>query len=118
MVPLPRHASIGRIPITDLLPENRIQTLIERTRKGREEILTLEEVNSACHASAAAVEYLLEAVVRDKKRALSCVASLQGEYGIDSILMGVPIIIGTTEVECVPERTVKALEREAMRGVG
>ena len=52
------------------------------------------------------------------ERVLSYIASLQGEYGIDSILMGVPIIIGTTEVECVPERTVKALEREAMRGVG
>lgn len=117
MVPLPRHASIGRIPITDLLSADRIQALIERTRKAREEILALEKVSSTCSASAAAAEHLIEAMVRNE-RVLSYIASLQGEYGIDSILMGVPIIIGTTEVECVPERTVKALEREAMRGVG
>ena len=117
MVPLPRHASIGRIPITDLLSADRIQALIERTRKAREEILALEKVSSTCSASAAAAEHLIEAMVRNE-RVLSYIASLQGEYGIDSILMGVPIIIGTTEVECVLERTVKALEREAMRGVG
>ena len=118
MVPLPRHASIGRIPITDLLSADRIQALIERTRKAREEILALEKVSSTCSASAAAAEHLIEAVVREKTRVLSRVASLQGEYGIDGILMGLPIIIGATGVARVLERTVKALEREAMRGVG
>ncbi len=94
MVPLPQHASVGGIPITDLLSADRIQALIERTRKGGEEILALEKVSSAYYAPAAAVEHMVEAVVRDKKRVLPCVAYLQGEYGIDDIFMGVPVIIG------------------------
>ncbi|GMV50837.1 MAG: hypothetical protein AMXMBFR67_23800 [Nitrospira sp.] len=89
--------------------------LIERTRKGWEEILALEKVSSACSASSAAVEHLVEAVVREKTRVLSRIASLQGEYGIDGILMGVPIIIEATGVERVLERTVKTLEREAIQ---
>lgn len=115
MVPLPRHASVGGIPITDLLSADRSQALIERTRKGGEEILALEKVSSAYYAPAAAVEHMVEAVVRDKKRVLPCVAYLQGEYGIDGIFMGVPVIVGAGGVERVLELKVNALEQEAIR---
>lgn len=115
MVPLPRHASVGGIPITDLLLADRIQALIERTRKGGEEILGLQKVSSAYYAPAAAVEQMVEAIVRDKKRVLPCVAHLQGEYGIDDIFMGVPVIIGAGGVERVLELKVNAMELEAIR---
>lgn len=115
MVPLPRHASVGGIPITDLLSEDRIRALIERTRKGGEEILSLEKVSSAYYAPAAAVEHMVEAVVRDKKRVLPCIAYLQGEYGIDGICMGVPVILGGSGVERVLELNVNAMELEAIR---
>lgn len=115
MVPLPRHASVGGIPITDLLSADRIQALIERTRKGGEEILGLQKVSSAYYAPAAAVEQMVEAIVRDKKRVLPCVAHLQGEYGIDDIFMGVPVIIGAGGVERVLELKVNAMELEAIR---
>ncbi len=115
MVPLPRHASVGGIPLTDLLPEDRIQALIERTRKGGEEILGLQKVSSAYYAPAAAVELMVEAVLRDKKRVLPCVAYLQGEYGIEGLFMGVPVIIGAGGVERVLELKVNAMELEAIR---
>jgi malate dehydrogenase len=115
MVPRPRHASVGGIPITDLLPEDRITALIERTRKGGEEILSLEKVSSAYYAPAAAVEQMVEAIVRDKKRVLPCVAYLQGEYGINGIFMGVPVILGGSGVERVLELNVNAMELEAIR---
>lgn len=115
MVPLPRHASVGGIPLTDLLSDGRIQALIERTRKGGEEILALEKVSSAYYAPAAAVELMVEAVLRDKKRVLPCVAYLQGEYGIEGLFMGVPVIIGAGGVERVLELKVNAMELEAIR---
>ncbi len=115
MVPLLRHASVSGIPITDRLSIYRIQALIERTRMGREEILALEKVISACSASAAAVEHLVEAGDREEKRVLSRVVSLEGAYGIDGILTGVPSMIGATGVERVLERTVNALEQEVIQ---
>jgi len=88
---------------------------VERTRKGGEEILSLQKVSSAYFAPAAAVQQMVEAVVRDKKRVLPCVAYLRGEYGIDGIFMGVPVILGAGGVERVLELNVNAKELEAIR---
>ncbi len=115
MVPLPRHASVSGIPITELLPEERIHALIERTRHGGAEILALQKVGSAFYAPAAAVEQMVEAVVRDKKRVLPCVAYLQGEYGIDGIFMGVPVLLGAGGVERVLELTLTPDEQDALK---
>jgi malate dehydrogenase len=115
MVPLPRHASVGGIPITDLLPDDRIKALMERTRTGGAEILSLKKVSSAYYAPAAAIEQMVEAVVRDKKRVLPCVAYLQGEYGINGIFMGVPVIIGRSGVERILELKLNPAELEAIR---
>ncbi|MGQ0695590.1 MAG: malate dehydrogenase [Nitrospiraceae bacterium] len=115
MVPLPRHASVSGIPITDLLSEARIHALIERTRHGGAEILSLQKVSSAFYAPAAAIEQMVEAIVRDKKRVLPCVAYLQGEYGIHGIFMGVPVLLGAKGVEQVLELKLNAAELEALR---
>lgn len=115
MVPLPRHASVSGIPITDLLSESRIHALIERTRHGGAEILSLQKVSSAYYAPAAAIEQMVEAIVRDKKRVLPCVAYLQGEYGIHGIFMGVPVLLGAKGVEQVLELKLNAAELEALR---
>jgi len=115
MVPLPRHASVSGIPITDLLSETRINALIERTRHGGAEILSLQKVSSAFYAPAAAIEQMVETIVRDKKRVLPCVAYLQGEYGIDGIFMGVPVLLGANGVERVLELRLNAAELEALR---
>lgn len=115
MVPLPRHASVSGIPITDLLSDARINALIERTRHGGAEILSLQKVSSAFYAPAAAIEQMVETIVRDKKRVLPCVAYLQGEYGIDGIFMGVPVLLGANGVERVLELKLNAAELEALR---
>jgi malate dehydrogenase len=115
MVPLPRHADVNGIPLTDLLSEDRINALIERTRHGGAEILSLQKVSSAYYAPAAAVAQMIEAIVRDKKRVLPCVTYLQGEYGIDGIFMGVPVLLGAGGVERVFELKLDQAEIEALR---
>ena len=115
MVPLPRHASVGGIPVSDLLPEDRITALIERTRRGGAEILALEKVSSAYYAPAAAAGQMVEAVVKDKKRVLPCVAHLQGEYGIHDLFMGVPTVIGANGVERILELRLNASEFDALQ---
>jgi malate dehydrogenase len=114
MVPLPRHASVSGIPLTELLSQDRITALIERTRHGGAEILALQKVSSAFYAPAAAIEQMIEAVVRDKKRILPCVAYLQGEYGVEGIFMGVPVLLGGAGVERVVELSLTAPELTAL----
>lgn len=114
MVPLPRYASVGGIPLVDLLPESRIHALIERTRQGGAEILALMKVSSAYYAPAAAAGQMVEAVVRDKKRVLPCVAYLQGEYGIRDLFMGVPAVIGAHGIERIFELKLNDHEMQAL----
>jgi malate dehydrogenase len=114
MVPLPRHASVSGIPLTELLSQDRITALIERTRHGGAEILALQKVSSAFYAPAAAIEQMVEAVVRDKKRILPCVAYLQGEYGVEGIFMGVPVLLGGGGVERVVELSLTEAELKAL----
>lgn len=115
MVPLPRHASVGGIPVSDLLPEDRITALIERTRRGGAEILALQKVSSEYYAPAAAAGQMVEAVVKDKKRVLPCVAHLQGEYGIHDLFMGVPTVVGANGVERILELRLNASEFDALQ---
>lgn len=114
MVPLPRQASVGGIPLGDLLPEHRIEALIERTRRAGAEILALQKVSSAYFAPAAAVGQMVEAIVKDKKRVLPCVAYLQGEYGIRDLFMGVPAVIGAKGIERILELKLNPDEMKAL----
>lgn len=103
MVPLPRYTTVSGISITELLPSETIDRLIERTRKGGSEIVGLLKTGSAFYAPAAAITQMVEAILKDKKRILPCSAHLDGEYGIDDIYIGVPAKLGISGVEEIIE---------------
>lgn len=113
MVPLPRYTMVGGIPLTELLSKERIDAIVERTRKGGGEIVSLLKTGSAYYATSAAVLEMVESVVKDKKRVLPCAAYLQGEYGYRDIYMGVPIKIGKAGVEKIFELKLNS-EEQAM----
>ncbi|MEZ4454111.1 MAG: malate dehydrogenase [Nannocystaceae bacterium] len=102
MVPLPSHTSVGGIPVTDLLPADKIDAIIERTRKGGGEIVGLLGY-SGYYAPAASVVAMVESIVRDRKRVLPCAALLQGEYGYHDLFIGVPCVLGKGGVEKIIE---------------
>ncbi len=94
MVPLVSTTSVSGIPLTHFLPEDRIEALIERTRKGGAEIVGHLKTGSAYYAPSAAATQMVEAIVRDKRRILPCAAWLEGEYGEEGIFLGVPCKLG------------------------
>jgi malate dehydrogenase len=94
MVPLSRYSTVAGIPITDLLPAERVKALEERTAKGGAEIVGLLKTGSAYYAPGTSVVEMVEAVLLDKRRVLPCSVRLQGEYGIDGLYVGVPIKLG------------------------
>ena len=103
MVPLPRYSTVAGIPITELMPSERIKAINERTKKGGGEIVALLKTGSAYYAPSASAVEMAEAIIRDKKRILPCAAYLEGEYGIDGYYMGVPVLLGRGGVEKVIE---------------
>jgi malate dehydrogenase len=103
MVPLPRYSTVAGIPITELLPPERIEAIVERTRNGGAEIVGLLKTGSAFMAPSAAVFQMVESIVKDRKRALPCSVYLVGEYGIRGVFMGVPVRIGSAGAEGVIE---------------
>ena len=103
MVPLPRHASVNGVPVTSLIPRDRLNAIIERTRAGGAEIIKLEKDSSAFYAPASSLVMMAEAILRDKREVLPCAAYLNGEYGLKGIFMGVPALLGTGGVEKVIE---------------
>jgi len=100
MVPLPRFTSVSGIPVTELLDEDKIAELIERTRKGGIEIVNLLGY-SAYYAPAAGTVKMAEAIIKDKKTVLSCCAYCDSEYGVGGYFVGVPAILGKNGVEKV-----------------
>lgn len=114
MVPLPRYSTVAGIPITELIPKERIDAIVERTRKGGGEILALLKSGSAYYAPSASVIEMAEAVIKDKKRILPCAAYLEGEYGIDGYYMGVPVLLGKYGVEKIIEIELTDDERAAL----
>ncbi|MCG8352566.1 MAG: malate dehydrogenase [Chloroflexales bacterium] len=103
MVPLPRFSTIGGIPVTEFIPKDRLDAIVERTRKGGGEIVNLLKTGSAYYAPAAATAQMVEAVLRDKKRVIPCAAYLEGEYGLSDIYFGVPVVLGAGGVERIIE---------------
>lgn len=115
MVPLPRYTTVSGIPITQLLEQDKIDQLVERTRKGGTEIVNLLKTGSAYYAPAAAVAQMVEAIVFDKKRLLPASAHLDGEYGLKGVYMGVPVMLGRGGVEKIVELDLTAEEKKALQ---
>ena len=103
MVPITRCCSVGGIPVTELLPKDRIDAIVERTRKAGGELVALYKTGSAYYAPAATSIVMAESYLKDKKRVLPCAAYLEGEYGITGYYFGVPVVIGSGGVERVLE---------------
>ena len=114
MVPLPRYSTVAGIPITDLLTPDRIEAIVERTRKGGGEIVSLLKTGSAYYAPGAAVAQMVEAILKDKKLILPCSAYLQGEYGLNDIYFGVPVKLGRNGAEEIIEISLTPDERAAL----
>lgn len=114
MVPLPRYSTVSGIPLTELMPKDDIDKLIERTRKGGAEIVSYLKTGSAYYAPAASVAKMVECIIRDKRRILPCSAYLKGEYGIDGIFVGVPVMLGKNGVEKIVELELLPEELEAL----
>ncbi len=115
MVPLPRHATVSGVPVTELVPPERLQAIVERTRNGGAEIVSYLKTGSAFYAPAASVVRMVAAILRDEKRLLPACVELQGEYGLDGLPIGVPVILGREGVERVVELDLNAEETAALR---
>lgn len=103
MVPIPSCTSVGGIPVTQLIDPNRLEEIVERTRKGGAEIVSLLKTGSAYYAPAAACAQMVEAVVKDKKRLIPVAAHCESEYGVGGYYVGVPVVMGSGGVEKVIE---------------
>jgi malate dehydrogenase len=114
MVPLPRYSTVAGIPITELMSAERIEALVDRTRKGGAEIVGLLKTGSAYYAPASAAVEMAEAILRDKKKILPCAAYLEGEYGIHDLFIGVPVKLGKNGAEEIIEIRLTDVEREAL----
>ena len=111
MVPLPRYSTVAGIPLTELLPPDRINALVERTRWGGAEIVDLVKTGSAFYAPASAVVEMADSILKDKKKVLPCAAYLEGEYGIHGLFVGVPVKLGRGGVEKIIEVNLTDEER-------
>jgi malate dehydrogenase len=102
MVPMPRYVTVGGIPLTQLLAEDKIKALVERTRKGGGEIVNLLKTGSAYYAPAASAVMMAESIIRDQKRIVPCAVLLKGEYGIRDLFCGVLAKLGKAGIEQIP----------------
>jgi malate dehydrogenase len=114
MVPLPRYTTVSGVPITELLPPETIERINDRTRKAGTEIVNLLKTGSAYYAPGAAVAEMVEAIVRDKKRLMPCSVLLKGEYGLNDVFIGVPVILGKNGVERIVELKLTEEELKAL----
>jgi malate dehydrogenase len=114
MVPLPRYSTVGGVPITELLPPETIDRLVERTVKGGAEIVALLKTGSAYYAPGAAAAQMVDAIILDRKRVLPCAAYLEGEYGIRGVVVGVPVKLGHRGIEQVIELKLTPEEQAAL----
>ena len=114
MVPLPRYTSVSGISITELMTSEQIERVVERTRKGGAEIVSLLKTGSAFYAPGASVVKMVEAILQDKRRILPCTAYLEGEYGWNGIFFGVPVMMGVHGIEKVIELELTDEEKVAL----
>ena len=110
MVPLPRFTTIGGIPVTEFIAQDRLDAIVDRARKGGGEIVSLLKTGSAYYAPGAAAVQMVEAVLRDKKRVLPCACYLEGQYGLNDLYFGVPCVLGGGGVEKIIELPLNEAE--------
>jgi malate dehydrogenase len=115
MVPLPRYSTVAGIPITELLPADKLSAIIERTRKGGGEIVALLKTGSAYYAPGSSVVEMIDAILKDKKKILPCAAYLEGEYGVQGLFLGVPVKLGFRGIEEIIEIKLLPEETEMLR---
>ena len=115
MVPLLRYSTVAGIPVTQLLSQERLDAIVQRTRDGGAEIVKLLKTGSAYYAPAAAAVEMAEAILKDKKKILPCAAFLQGEYGIDGFYIGVPYKLGSNGLEQIMEIKLNEEENAALQ---
>jgi malate dehydrogenase len=113
MVPLPRYSTVAGIPVTELLPAEKLEAIVQRTRDGGVEIVNLLKT-SAWYAPSSAVVEMVDAVLRDKKKILPGAAYLDGEYGMRDVYLGVPIKLGRKGIEQIVEIALTESERQAL----
>jgi len=111
MVPLPRLTSVSGIPLTELLPQDKIDVIVDRTRNGGAEIVKLLKTGSAFYAPSAATVEMVESILKDKKKVLPCAAYLEGEYGIQGLFVGVPCKLGSNGIEQIYEIQLSHAEK-------
>ena len=114
MVPLPRYSTVAGIPLPDLLPKERVEAIVQRTRKGGGEIVNYLKTGSAYYAPSAAAFAMCEAILMDKKKIMPCAAYLEGEYGIKGLFVGVPCKLGARGIEQIIEIKLLPEERAAL----
>jgi len=124
MVPLPRYATVNGVPLPELLAEDRIEAINQRTRQGGAEIVNYYKTGSAYYAPSASAYEMVAAILRDKKKILPCAAYLEGEYGLQGLFVGVPCRLGRAGLEEViqleltaDEKTQLASSAAAVRGL-
>ncbi|MCC7510432.1 MAG: malate dehydrogenase [Planctomycetes bacterium] len=111
MVPLPRYTTVSGIPVTDLLPADKIDAINKRTQTGGAEIVNLLKTGSAYYAPGSSVVAMVESIVRDQRRVLPCCVLLEGEYGLKGSWQGVPCVLGRNGVEKILELKLNAAEK-------
>jgi len=113
MVPLPRYTTVAGIPVTELIAEDKLNAIVDRTKKGGGELVNLMGT-SAWYAPGAAAAQMVEAIVRDQQRIYPCCAWLQGEYGMKDIYLGVPVKLGKNGIEKIIELKLNAAETDLL----
>ncbi len=113
MVPLTRHSNIAGIPLREYLPADKLEAIVNRTRKGGGEIVNLLKTGSAYYAPSMAVVQMAEAILKDKHLIVPCAAFMQGEYGLNDMYFGVPVMLGANGIEKIIEYSLDADEKAA-----
>ena len=115
MVPVPRFSTVAGIPLPELMKPERIEALVQRTRNGGAEVVALLKSGSAFYAPASSVLHMVDSILNDRKRVLACAVLLSGEYGIDGLVVGVPVILGAAGVERIIEVALTEDEKAALQ---
>ncbi len=115
MVPVPRYTTVAGIPVTELLPKDKLDAIIKRTAGGGAEIVALLKTGSAYYAPSAAAVEMVEAIFNDRKKILPCAAYLEGEYGISGLFVGVPVKLGARGIEQIIEIKLTPEEQTALK---
>lgn len=115
MVPMPRFCSVAGIPLTELMKKEKIDELVDRTKKGGAEIVALLKTGSAYYAPAASIVNMVESIILEKNRIVPCAAFLEGEYGLDGIFMGVPVLLNWSGVDRIIELPLTDEENAALQ---